>query len=494
MELSTSVELRAPVNPRDSSGEYMVLLPGSDEPQHASESGGYFRAATFNAVVVWLGPSGYNDSPGSGVIDDRVVGGFPTKYWISEWRASPMHWNPEELLLSAAPVVRRVLTWIERFSPGSKVVNGRIVPAEPPPAIDFSRPPPSGDVGGQTSGWLPNGDGGNQIRAETARLYIRRDKLVRDLAGGAWPRGVWKRVHPKIGNSALDNGDVDWVGLLEAKPPSNGLLHGMDGKRRKRRLWSAAEILAWGLDGWEVHGAWLPDATDQGPFQISAAPCAPMRNLAAFHLFHELAFSNPEGKYTLTMAWLTSRGRALVAPAAKAVHQWFAENAGIGRVYGQHVGSLYMTTSDDVLADALAVVQDAQPLIAVPGNAWRRAEEVHPEASSMGSEARENIQAALDKKGALPAAAWQDLLSFGSTEQLLAADAAAPALAPAYTAPAPTLPSEGGSSTPHSSGRNPGEPGYTRRRPGSGPEPVYEAEGEAGGGKPSAVNPVRRAS
>lgn len=486
MELSASVELRAPVNPRDKGGEYMVLLPGTDEPRHAPETGGYFRAATMNAVVVWLGQTGYTDSPGAGVIDDRVIGGFPTKYWISEWRASPLYWDPEALLVESAPVVRRVLSWIDRFSPGSKVVAGRIVPGTNPPAIDFSRPPPSGDVGGQVSGWLANGDGGNHIAAETARVYIRRDKLIRYLCDCDWPRGLWKRVHPNVGNRALDNGEDGWVGLIEAQPPNNGLLHGMDAKRRKRRLWSAAEILAWGLEGWEVHGAWMPDDVSGGPFRLTAAACAPMRNLAAFHLFHELAFGNRDGKYTLTTAWLSSRGRALVAPAAKAVHQWFAENAGIGRVFGQHIGSMYMTAPDDALADALAVVQDAQPLMAAPGNAWRRAEAVHPEASRMGSEARENISHALNGGGGLPAAAWQDLLSFGTTEQLLAADAGASEIAPAYTAPAPTLPSDSGSATAHSSGDSPDEPRRRRRPPQSGPEMLERRSGGGSGSKPKA--------
>ena len=427
VKLSDSIELRAPVDLRESGGEYMRLQPGSDEPQLSKKLGGYFRVADPNTTVVWLGRSNYGDTPGAGVVGHRGVGGIGAKYWVAEWRASPLRWDAEELLVSAAPAVRRAMTWIDHFLSGAQVIGGRIMSADSP--MDLSETFTRGEfaeVRGQTSGWLANGDGGLHVVAPAMCAYIRRDELLRYLTGCDWPHGSWARAPAKAAARVLDNGEADWVGVIEAQPPVRGLLQGANTRNQKRRLWSAAEILAWGADGWDVQGAWIPEKKQSAPRHLAGPACAPMHDLAAFHLFHDGVFVDPLHFGTLAMAWLSSRGRALVAPAAKALDEWAMKNPDAGaRVYGQKLGGIYMAALEDSLADAFAVIQQAQPLMAIAGNDWRRAEAVDSEVLQRGSDARANIQAALDSDEGLPSDIGQDLLSFGTTEQLLAADAMA---------------------------------------------------------------------
>ena len=450
MEISTSIELRAPVIPADKTGEYLALPPGGDTPIKAGR-GGYFRAATDGAPAIWIGRSEYGDTPGTGVLADRAIGDVGINHWLTEMRAlPPENWDAEQALQLARPVVRQLFGWIARFAPDSRIVNGRIVPNTPPPTPVFSRPPSSANMGGQTSGWLKNADGGDRIQATTSRLYVRRDALVRYLTGLPWPDGTWRRVNPRIGQKALENGDADWPGLVEARPPTGiGPLHGTDNKGRPRKFWSAAEVLAWGLEGWDVHGTWVPEGTTSAPMRVMNSACAPLCSLATYALFHDLITGIREQQHTLTMSWFSSRGRAPIAPSAKAINQWLADaGSGLGRVFGQHIGAIYVTIPDEMFPDIFEVAQQAQPddqqWLVAPGSAWERAEQSHSEAMHMGETAREQIGFALDD-GPLPQEAWLDLMSFGSTEQILRADRMGQdkRLPPAYTAPETTLPVDG---------------------------------------------------
>ena len=455
MKLSSSIELRAPVNPADSEGDYLVLPPGADTPKTTSARGGYFRAATDGAPAMWLGKVEYGDQPGQGVLGERVIADIGIKHWLAEFRAKPQQqrWDAEEALLRSRPVAQQLLGWILRFQPESQVVNGRILPEVPPPAPVFE-PPMGMRMEGQASGWLANADSPIRVRAETSRWYIRRDALVRYLTQVPWPDGKWTRKHPSVAQKILDNGEADWHGLIEADPPTGiGPLHGLDPVKRKlRRLWSAAEILAWGLEGWRLRGAWLPEQTISAPMQVLRSACAPLCSLATFLLFHEMVVGEPKlsgrRKHTPTMSWLTSRGRALAAPAAKALNDRFIERSD-GNMYGQHIGALYITIPDDSLPDVYQAAQAALPedrrWLMPPGLAWLRAEEAHPEAARMGEAARTQISHALDE-GPLPDEAWRELLSFGSTEQILLSDRQGQErrFPPAYTAAALSMPTGGG--------------------------------------------------
>ena len=450
MELSTSVELRAPVIPADKKGEYMVLPPGGDTPVKAGR-GGYFRAATDGAPVVWLGRIDWGDTPGAGVLGERAFGDTATHHWLSEFRAMPEHgWDPEQALLMARPVVQQLFGWVNRFSPNSQIANGKIVHSTPLPTPVYARPRSSTNMGGQTSGWLPNADGSDQIRGiKTHRLYLRRDALIRYLTSVPWPEGAWQRVHHSVGQKALENGEADWHGLVEAQPPTGlGLLHGADKRGRPRRLWSAAEILAWGLDGWNIHGAWVPEGTAPAPMRVLPSACAPLCSLVMFSLFHELVTGNYHQQHTLTMSWFTSRTRAPLAPATKAIHAWLSnEGAGLGHIYGQHIGAAYVTIPDEMFPDVFDAGKQSLPAdqqwLAAPGSAWQRAEDANSDAAHLGEEAREQISLALDN-GVIPDEAWLDLLCFGSTEQILRADRMnrERRLPPAFAAPETNMPVE----------------------------------------------------
>ena len=447
------MELRAPVNPADERGDYLVLSPGSDTPEKGVR-GGYFRAATDGAPALWLGKVEYRDQPGQGVLGERVIADIGIKHWLAEFRAKPQqqYWDAEEALRLARPVAQQLLGWILRFQPESEIVDGRILPEVPPPAPVFE-PPMGMRIAGQTSGWLANADSPNRIRAETSRWYIRRDALVRYLTQVPWPDGKWTREHPSVAQKILNNGEADWHGLIEADPPTGiGPLHGTDPKGKSRRLWSAAEILAWGVEGWRLRGAWRPERTVPAPMRVLRSACAPLCSLATFLLFHEMVVGEPKlsmrRKHTPTMSWLTSRGRALAAPAAKMLNERFIERSD-GNMYGQHIGALYITIPDDSLPDVYQAAQAALPegrrWLMAPGMAWLRAEEAHSEAARMGDAARTQISHALDE-GPLPEDAWRELLSFGSTDQILRADRLGQErrFPPAYTAAALSLPTGGG--------------------------------------------------
>ena len=450
VELSLDIELRAPVNPRDHSGDYMVLPPGSSEVVKGGR-GGYFRAAAYGVPAIWLGDVKYGDSPGAGVLRQTAIGGIKTDHWLSEMRATTesQDWNPESALKQACPVIKQLFGWIDRFSPHSRIDNGLIVPERPFPTPVFSRLKSAAQMGGQTGGWIGNADGGDRIHARTTRLYIRRDALVDYLNSVSWPDGAWRRTHSNIAKKALEQGDEGWPGVVEAKPPRGlGVLQGQDKKGRSRRFWSTAEILAWGLDEWILLGSWVPDGTAPAPMRIMPSPCAPLCSLASFYLFDALINGNISQQYTLSMAWLASRSRAPAAPATKAINEWLAEiGTGLGRIYGQHIGSVYITAPDEMFPDIFDAACQAMPKgrewLASPGGAWERAEGASSEAAQMGENARIQLESALEN-GPLPGEAWLDLASFGSTEQMLRSDAMnrERRLPPAFTAPCAIMPTK----------------------------------------------------
>ena len=439
--VSNSIELRAPVNPRDPGGDYYLLEPGATTPRKGpAHSGGYYRAAPDGAVVLWLGKAPHGSSPGNGVLAEKALAGFRTEYWLKELRAWPSgRWDASEALLTAQPAAERMLSWINHWLPSAQISDdGSLLLGEDLPETIYPRPPAGVDTGGQTSYWLANADGHERV-AQPMRLYIRRDEFIQFLTRCPWPApGRWRSVRRAEVLQVLKKKQLDWPGVIEARPPEIGLLRSVDGRQRPRRLWSVAEVLAWAHPDWQIGRGWVPAQTIPSPMRLPLAPCAPLRNLVGMHLFLEL-FRSRQARSSLTMVWLSSRARAQVAPAARVIYQWCGVNGGIGHITGQHAGAIYLVVPDYVTADLAAHVRLKQPLMLFPGNTWREVEENDPATERKAQLARSAISRQL-QVGKLPKAAWPDLLSFGTTEHILAADAQANRMKPAYDAPAAAAP------------------------------------------------------
>lgn len=430
----TSIEFRAPADERQPDGEYWMLPANGEKPCKGRRDGRMHPTEQPGTIAVWLCPrANYREQYAPGVLSSsKAFANIPSRYWLGEWGAFPRPWNAEKLLLQSAALVRQVLAWIERWDSDAEVADGRIrlnMPEMSP--LHFPPPPGSMDIGGQVSCWLGNGDGGAVHMGPVRRAYIRRDAVVRHLAGCDWPVGPWQRVGAQAATAVLKEGDAEWVGLIEAQPPRLGILCGKDARGRRRRLWSAAEILAWGLEGWDIRSAWMPEDTDERPFggldEVFADMCgtAPMCNLAALHRFYSATIEQRgvASHFSPTQSWLSSRSRALVAPAAKAAYRLLGRTASSGRVYGQHLGALYLAAACDKEAERLAAtMRKAQPLMMAPAPVWRQIEAARPELNRQGNRVRRGIQAMLDMGRPLPQAFSTDLLRYGTPAQLLAAD------------------------------------------------------------------------
>lgn len=469
-----SVELRAPVNPRDAGGDYYRLPPGENTPVRGPlGTGGFYHAAPDDAIVVWLGRAPHQSRPGAGVLAEKAVADFRTQYWMQEIRAWPTgRWDAAEALLAAAPAAHRLLSWINHWLPSACLdAEGNLHPGETLPETIYPRPPAGVDPGGQASWWLPNAHGGERVMAPTLRLYIRRDAFLRYLLRCRWPApGRWRRVSREEVAKVLKERDADWPGLIEARPPFIGLLRGVDNRNRPRRLWSAAEVLAWAQRGWQLDGGWIPVNTIPAPMRLSEAPCAPLRNLLALHMFNNL-FRSRQARTSLTVVWLSSRSRAMTAPAARSIDNWCSVNAGAGTILGQHAGAIYVTVPEFLLPDLAHQIRKVQPLLLVPGAGWAMAEKTDSSTAEKAEFARQRIARRLAAGKRLPAAAWPDLLSYGTTDLILAAEAQSDRLKPAYAAPAASAP-------PRPSGGNggpPSGPGWHTPGPPSPPPPPRRA-------------------
>lgn len=466
--VSGAIELRAPVNPRDPGGEYYRLPPGASEPvKGPMGTGGFYHAAPDGAIVLWLGTAPPGATAGAGVLAEKSIADFKTKYWLQEIRAWPTagpRWDAAEALIGAAGAAKRLLAWINHWLPSAGIdENGQLLSGESLPEAIYPRPPPGVDPGGQTSAWLANAHGGQRIMAPTLRLYIRRDAFLRYLVRCPWPApGGWRRVARAEVADVLKDRRADWPGLIEARPPPVGLLRGVDTRNRPRRLWSSAEVLAWAQRGWQLDGGWAPAQTIDPPLRLSEEPCAPLRNLLALHLFNHL-FKSRQARSSLTAVWMSSRSRALTAPAARSIENWCSVNAGAGRILGQHAGAIYVTVPEFLLPDLAHQIRKAQPLLLVPGSGWAAAENNDASTAEKAEFARARIARRLASGKRLPAKAWPDLLSYGTSDLILTAESQANPIKPAYAAPAAVAPPPGGNDDPPSPPSWPPAPSSSRQ-------------------------------